>query len=105
MGTQFVNLTPHRVTIFTGDNPRSFEPSGTVARVYYQRDTEWANGVPLVRDVSARLIDLPAPQDGIIYITSGMVFEAAADRMDVAAPVQPVREGGYVVGCRMLRVR
>jgi hypothetical protein len=104
---QFLNLTPHPVTIFAGETPRTFAPSGTVARVFYDRETTWAAGIPLVRDVSSRVENLPEAKPGVYLIVSGMVFESAADRTDLAAPVQPVRErgSGYVIGCKMLRTR
>lgn len=106
MATTIQNLTPHTVTIFAGDAPKHFEPTGTVARVHYKRDTSWVAGVPLVADVSHTVIDLPAPQENVYYIVSGMVFEAVPTRNDLLAPVQPVRnEGGRVIGCKMLRVR
>lgn len=91
---RFINLTPHEITLNDG---RSFPPSGAIARVstsYTQFDED---GVATADfgDVSG----LPEPEEGVIYIVSALVAQAAK-RRDVVSPAtghpEAVREAGQV---------
>lgn len=78
---KYVNLTPHAIVMNDG---RVFEASGTIARVS-------SSFTAVVDDVCETVFgavqDLPAPQDGIRYIVSGMVLAALkGSRLDVVAP-------------------
>lgn len=104
---QLVNLTPHPLTLFRLDGSTvTVSPSGTVARVSQTSDqVGTVNGVALVRSQFGEVIDLPAPQDGVIYIVSALVRGAVPDRGDLASPGDLVRnDQGAVVGCRSLIV-
>jgi hypothetical protein len=103
---QFVNLTPHGVTI-ARKNGSTFTvaPSGTVARREERRvecdPLDWgiAIGVAEYGDVTG----LPAPVPGVAYIVSGLVLSAVPHRHDVFAPGPAVRDDqGRVIGCRGL---
>lgn len=93
--TQYVNLTPHIVRLNSGGE---FPPSGAVARVVAHYSIFDADGVAEV--VFGKVENLPAPQDGTIFITSALVAQAAK-RRDVVAPASghplAVRKDGQVV--------
>jgi hypothetical protein len=86
--TNFVNLTPHPITIRKDGVDTTFQPSGKVARV-----NEMANdvereidGIPILRKSKfTDIIDLPEAEDGTAFIVSGMVADRIS-RSDVFAP-------------------
>ncbi len=75
----FINLTPHAIVLNDG---AVYQPSGTIARVSAQF-SEVVDG--FCTQTFGDVVGLPAPQDGVYYIVSAMVF-AATDRVDVVAP-------------------
>jgi hypothetical protein len=78
MKTIFKNYTPHSITLNDGTE---FQPLG-LARVS-ARFTDFLEGVCSQEfgDISG----LPAPQNGVLFIVSGLVL-AASDRPDLVAP-------------------
>jgi hypothetical protein len=86
-GVKFVNLTPHEITIVRGDEKIVIPPSGLVARV---RATEEkvgeVDGIPVVVVNYGDVENLPAPEDGTIYLVSQIVLGAVRGRSDVLAP-------------------
>jgi hypothetical protein len=97
-----INLTPHAIHLPTV----TIEPSGTVARC--QEITVQAGtfeGTALVRKEYGQVTDLPAPEDGVLYIVSMMVRLALPDRTDLASPGDLVRDAsGQIVGAKNLAV-
>lgn len=101
----FVNLTPHDVKVFAeGADPLVIKPSGQVARcaelpgVPEETRTVSFNGVSVTirKQRFGPVTGLPDAQDGVIFITSGMVKERA-NRDDVVAPdtsLGAVRDAG-----------
>jgi len=84
--TKVVNLTPHAVNILGA----IFPPSGTVARVEVEQ--EYLHNimmagieVPVYSNTYGAIEHLPEPQEGTLYIVSGLV-KAATSREDVVAP-------------------
>lgn len=75
----YVNCTPH--DICTNDGQR-IPASGNVARVS-ATFSEIVDGH--CRQSFGDVSGIPAPQAGVLYIVSGMVFDAT-DRVDVVAP-------------------
>lgn len=80
--TNFVNLTPHPITIQSNNNSLTIPPSGTVARVS-STSTQIATvtgipymDIPVFADTFGSVIDLPDYQPDTIYIVSGMVLNA-----------------------------
>jgi ABC-type cobalt transport system substrate-binding protein len=76
----YVNLTPHAINLNDG---RRFSASGQVARVQASY-TPFADDI--CRQVFGEVENLPAPQEGVRYIVSGMVLGAVVNRDDVVAP-------------------
>ena len=102
----FINLTPHAITVATGDESTTFAPSGMVARVATIR-TEVApvGGFRLVTSNFGEVIDLPSPQEGTAFIVSALVLSAlGGSRGDVVAPdtgADAVRnDKGHIVAVR-----
>ena len=84
--TKIINLTPHDITITDGP---TFPPSGIVARVSVQQvDAGTIAGIPVKTQTFGDIVDLPAPQDGMVFIVSAIVLAAAkaVGRTDVVAP-------------------
>jgi len=101
---KFINLTPHELNVHTPDGVRTFPPSGTVSRVpSYDRECLDLDGIPTVISDYGEVTDLPAPQEGVVLIVSGMVA-SHSPRRDVVSPGPLVRDDkGKPCGCRGLR--
>ena len=100
----FINLTPHALNIHTPDGVVNLAPSGEVARVSSSSEVAGFLGdIPLFRTTLGEVTGLPAPEEGVALIVSGMVA-AASPRKDVFSPGDLVRDdGGRPVGCKGLR--
>lgn len=96
--TKFINCTPHAIVVTGGE---THQPTGSIARVTATFSAFDADGV--CEQVFGEVQNLPAPQEGVVYIVSGMVLSAlASKRTDVVAPAtghpQVVRnEKGHIV--------
>ena len=78
---RFINCTPHNVVL---NNGTVIEKTGTIARVS-SRYTEFdKDGICHVE--FGEITGLPEPEEGVVYIVSGMVAAAAKNRTDVVAP-------------------
>lgn len=100
----FINLTPHTINIHTPAGVIDVAPSGDVARVSVT-DVPAAPiaGIPVAKRVTGDVVGLPAPQDGVAYIVSGMVAAAVPGRPDVFSPGPLVRDdAGKPIGCNGL---
>jgi len=96
--TRVVNLTPHVVRLNDGTE---YPPSGTVARVstkYVQ--IRKLGSIPIYKTDFGNIVGLPEPEDGVIYVVSGMIASATPDRDDVVSPAtghpDAVRRDGQV---------
>ena len=98
-----VNLTPHRLNIHTDGGLRVL-PSDGVARVAsVSVAADPIEDIPTCRTTLGEVTGLPDPQEGVIYIVSGMVA-GAAPRPDVFSPGDLVRDdSGRPIGCKGLR--
>lgn len=88
---KLINLTPHEIVI----NNKALPASGQIARVKVEQaevTTLTLDGqtVPVVANSYGEALDLPAPQDGVGYVVSGLVLQALEAqgifRGDVFAP-------------------
>lgn len=93
-----INLTPHMVNIVDG---KSY-PSEGVARVSEKEtQTGMLNGIPLFSKTFGEVVGLPDPQEGILFIVSGLVKAACPNRADLLVPTKLVRdEKGNIIGCQ-----
>jgi hypothetical protein len=110
-----VNLTPHALTLVAPSGEHHIlPPSGSVARVTSTPGTvEAREGFPcLVASPTkfGEVTGLPAPQDGVVFVVSGMVGSALAGkgRADVFVPGTGPNDGalrneaGHIVGVTRL---
>ncbi len=103
----FINVTPHALSIKRKDGSfATIEPSGTVARCKAESEVVAViDGVEISKTRFGAVEDLPEPQDGIIFIASLLVAQAAsrAGRDDVVSPGSLIRdEKGNPVGANGL---
>lgn len=107
---RIVNLTPHAVSVNEAGAVWTMEASGTIARVV--DDFGSAERVVLRNGAAVevvavqpgqRISGLPAPVDGVLFLVSVRVAQAAPTRADLVFPIDVVRDGlGQVIGCRRL---
>ena len=98
-----INLTPHDINIVGDDGQvtESFPASGELARCDVEREQIGEiNGIPVNRTVFGQVTGLPKQQEGVVYVVSALVAQAAG-RDDVLIPDDTVRdEEGRIIGCR-----
>lgn len=98
-----VNLTPHDINLFRGDELVETVKSSGVARVSVRSEIIGEiNGYPISKNFYGEIIGLPEPQPGIFYVVSALVAQAAAGRRtDLLVVNDTVRnEKGQIIGCR-----
>lgn len=105
---RIVNLTGHPLSLVDDDGRNATVASAARARVSSLQvpDGEWEVGglsIPILRIAERTVHELPEPEDGTLYVVSGLVA-AVASRRDVVSPIRLVREpgGGRVLGARAL---
>lgn len=102
---QVINLTPHAIRVVDAEGQLLMElpPSGVVARVETSAAEVGRIGdIPVLRTDFGAVTGVPAPEEGVVYITSTLVAQAAR-RPDVVSPdtgPTAVRENGQVVAVR-----
>lgn len=103
------NLTPHEITLVLPDGGTLVLPvAGPPARVEtVSVPVGEVQGVPLMLQRSGPVIDLPAPEPGVMLVVSLMVrtHGAVSWRGDLVSPGDLVRDAqGRVVGAKNLVV-
>lgn len=100
----FINLTPHELVLFRGDQPERTwsKPEGPVPRVQttYGLASRDADGIPLVHaSYTGVVTDLPGAKPGVLLIVSQLTAAAAQDRSDLVFPIEKRDPAGRVLGC------
>lgn len=108
---KLINKTPHPVTlVLENDAKITLAPvlptprvssSSVVTATYTITD---GNGIEheIVREapVFGEVVDLPEPQEGVLYVVSMLVAARASNRTDLVSPGRQLRnEAGQVIGC------
>lgn len=97
----FVNLTPHALTI---EGLGTLQSQGVARCAALREETKPLAGIRLVRQSFGEVQGLPAPQADTIYIVSALVLGALkGSRSDVVAPdtgPDAIRENGQIVAVR-----
>jgi hypothetical protein len=107
MEKKFVNLTYHPISLMGRDGKiRVIEPSGQIARVQFTPVViDIVDEVPVIKIEYGEVVGLPAPQEGVYYITSATIKNAVGDtRPDVVAGYSVERVDGkpsYAKGVRV----
>lgn len=98
---KIVNLTPHELKLHNeaGELVATIAPDGRAPRVNMTRvRVGEVGGVPMFRSEAGEITDLPEPEDGTVFVVSGLV-RAAVNRPDLWQPGELLRdEAGRVVG-------
>lgn len=109
---KLVNLTPHPVTIYSGEQiVIQQQPDGPVARCVETRTiaapvTLNGHTIPVSVVGFGQVDGLPDPQPGVLYVVSRAVAETVPHRDDVVYPYGQVRdENGRIISCRGLARR
>lgn len=105
---KIINLTPHDVVVHLEGEKKIYPKSGEVARVTTKSvQVGEVDGVPVFEQTYGEIEGLPDPQDGVYYIVSLVVRQAAQaqGRTDVISPdTSPsgaVRnEAGQIIGTK-----
>ena len=108
---KLINKTPHVLNLIMEDGAKiSLEPVLPTPRVssssvktasYTITDSEGIEHI-VVREAPqfGEVIDLPEPEEGVIYVTSMLVAARAEGRTDLVSPGRQIRnEAGQVIGC------
>jgi hypothetical protein len=105
---KIVNLTPHAIVLMAENETITIKPSGIIARCATTReqvDSIEIDGVvfPVNQIGFGAVQGLPDPQDGVCYVVSSLVANAAKGRSDLLTVDDAVRDGaGNIVGARAL---
>lgn len=103
-----VNLCEHTLNLTNADGSIRVDvlPSGEIARVATSRtQTGSVQGIPLLLTTYGKVVGLPAPVEGVIFVVSGMVagHVDVRDREDVYSPGLLLRDAdNKPIGCRGL---
>ena len=110
-----MNKTPHPVTLVLEDGARiSLEPvlptprvssSSVVTATYTITDGDGIEHT-IMREapVFGEVVDLPEPQEGVLYIVSMLVAARASNRTALVSPGRQIRnDAGQVIGCAGLQ--
>jgi len=82
----FINLTPHPITILKDGESITIDPCGTVARVKMEEiEGDSIMGIPTITRRACGVEGLPEPEKDTIYIVSAMVLDHIQGN-DVVAP-------------------
>jgi len=94
---RLVNLTPHTVNVINGQN---YASEGVVRVSETETQVGEVGGIPLFSKVFGKVVGLPEPTEGTMFIVSALVKAACPDRKDLLVPTKLVRdEKGNIIGC------
>ena len=101
-----INLTPHSIVLRTNEGDIIYPPSGIVARVSaLPSEASVVEGIPVPvqpAPVWGEVEGLPEPQEGTLFLVSGLVLSRCVGRRDVFAPATGPKDG--VIRCHEGRV-
>lgn len=102
-GVRFINLTPHGLNIWAGEEVYEIPASGVVARVSQTNvPCGEIGGIPVTRTEYGEVEGLPDSEDGTSYIVSALVG-GKTNRNDIYIPGPAIRDDrGVIVGARGL---
>ena len=110
-----VNKTPHPITLVLEDGakitlepvlptPRVSSSSVKTANYVITDDSGVEHTITREAPVFGEVVDLPEPQEGVLYIVSMLVAARAQNRTDLVSPGRQLRnEAGQVIGCAGLQ--
>lgn len=103
---EIINKTPHKINFVTedGEVEKTIEPDAIPARVGSTSVIVGEiDGIKIEETQFGEVEGLPPEKEGVYYIVSRIVANAASSRTDLLVPGQQVRdEEGRIIGCRSL---
>ena len=106
---KIVNLTPHEVALWMGDDSiRKIPPTGKVVRLsQHCEPSGYVDGIPVSICREGEPRGLPEPEEGTIFLVSSVVAKKVK-RNDVLSPDTSddgaIRDGnGYIVAVKRLQ--
>ena len=102
----FVNLTPHPLTIKKNDGTiLELEVGDFVRATQTQNKVKEIDNINFYETVYGKVEGLPEPQENTIYIVSLITKMACQERDDLVTPGNLIRnEEGAIVGCEGLNM-
>jgi hypothetical protein len=99
---KIVNLTPHKVVLFKGNEIiREFESKGLARATQTSAVVGTIDGIDICKNIYGEVSGLPEEAPDTFYIVSKIVMDACPSRNDLLLPNDSVRnEQGQIVGCR-----
>lgn len=108
---KLINVTPHRIDLIIEHHSIIIPPSGIIARCSVetapqQPITSSFDGidfdVPFSKSSLGDIVGLPAPQEGVLYISSVVVAQKCKEigRNDVIVPEVLRDQSGNIYGCK-----
>jgi len=99
---KIINLTPHKIVLFKGNEiTKEFDSEGLARANQTSIVVDNIDGIDVCRNVYGNVTGLPEQQPNTFYIVSKIVMDACPDRNDLLLPNDSVRnENGQIVGCR-----
>jgi len=101
----FINCTPHEITLILRDNERVTLPKCKNAPRLVQENVQVGEicRVAITETKFGKTTNLPAPIEGKFFIVSRLVLAANPTRPDLLVPNELVRDGqGVILGCKSL---
>lgn len=102
---KFINLTPHEINIYSGEELIKTVPaSGTVARCEQREEVLGKiDGITITEQFFGAVQGVTDQEEGVAYIVSRIVADAITFRDDLYIPGPMVRDNnGRVIGCQGL---
>jgi len=99
-GLSVVNLNKHDIVLATPTGDIVFPPSGLVATVSVKQvQVDTIGEIPVMGNEYGEVMNLPSPQDGVVFLVNALVLARVVGRQDCVAPdtgPSAIRESGQV---------
>ena len=101
---KIVNLMPYAVTFCNGEKVTVIEPSGTTVSIRWKTvSIGEIMGIETTETTCDKIVGLPEPKDGVVYLVSSAVAQCCRNRSDIyVADEIATDKTGQVIGCKTL---
>jgi hypothetical protein len=101
---EFVNLTPHAITVRPeGGMERVFASQGMARISDATGPAGSVGGLPVVGVAAGSVTGLPEPREGVVFLVARLVAAALPGRVDLLFPFGEIRDGaGRIVAVSAL---
>lgn len=99
------NMTPHEIAVQTATGMKSIPSSGCIRVSSQSHSIGEIDGIQVSQTTYGKVTDLPEQEDGVIYIVSSIVCQAAPERNDLYIVNETIRDdSGRIIGCKSIAV-